>query len=53
MANYLPNKCDVFDGPFQLESFENIITNTPKTGGVDLYITQDRVILLDTQVIFV
>ncbi|CAH8603728.1 unnamed protein product [Dicrocoelium dendriticum] len=49
MANYLPSETSGFDKPFAVQSIHNFLTNSPRTGGIDLYITQDRVILLDTQ----
>ncbi|KAF5395526.1 hypothetical protein PHET_12060 [Paragonimus heterotremus] len=49
LANQLTNKTRLFDGPFAVQSTKNFLTNSPRTGGIDLYITQDRVILLDTQ----
>ncbi|CAL8098204.1 unnamed protein product [Calicophoron daubneyi] len=49
LANQLPNDASLLDGPFAVQSIKNILTNSPETGGIDLYITQDRIILLDTQ----
>ncbi|KAA3679957.1 uncharacterized protein DEA37_0013641 [Paragonimus westermani] len=49
LANQLTSQTRLFDGPFPVQSTKNFLTNSPRTGGVDLYITQDRVILLDTQ----
>ncbi|KAF7255134.1 hypothetical protein EG68_07679 [Paragonimus skrjabini miyazakii] len=49
LANQLTNETQLFDGPFPVQSTKNFLTNSPRTGGIDLYITQDRVILLDTQ----
>nr|CAH8857866.1 unnamed protein product [Trichobilharzia regenti] len=49
LANYISDDCSIFDGPFNIQSVDHIINNTPCTGGIDLYITQDRVILLDVQ----
>ncbi|THD22537.1 hypothetical protein D915_006750 [Fasciola hepatica] len=49
LANQLTNKTTPLDGPFRVQTIENFTTNSPQTGGIDLYITQDRVILLDVQ----
>ncbi|KAF8566652.1 hypothetical protein P879_07549 [Paragonimus westermani] len=49
LANQLTSQTRLFDGPFPVQSTKNFLTNSPRTGGIDLYITQDRVILLDTQ----
>ncbi|CAH8872573.1 unnamed protein product [Trichobilharzia szidati] len=49
LANHISDDCSIFDGPFDVQSVDNIINNSPCTGGVNLYITQDRVILLDVQ----
>ncbi|VDP88897.1 unnamed protein product [Echinostoma caproni] len=49
MANQLTSRTILLDGPFKVQSLQNLTTNSPQTGGIDLYITQDRIILLDTQ----
>nr|CAH8872416.1 unnamed protein product [Trichobilharzia regenti] len=49
LANYISDDCSIFDGPFDIQSVNHILNNSPCTGGVNLYITQDRVILLDAQ----
>lgn len=50
LANRLGNQKEPFTGPFTVESADSLMNNHPQTLGVDMYITQDRVILLDTQV---
>ncbi|KAK4474743.1 hypothetical protein MN116_001868 [Schistosoma mekongi] len=49
LANCISDDCGVFDAPFNVQTVKDILTNSPCTGGINLYITQDRVILLDTQ----
>lgn len=49
LANRITNNTTPFDGPFKVQTMENFTTNSPQTGGIDLYVTQDRVILLDAQ----
>ncbi|VDN31469.1 unnamed protein product [Dibothriocephalus latus] len=51
MANRLDQPAGPLDGPFPVETVQSLVNNTPATTGIDMYITQDRVILLDTQVI--
>ncbi|VDM31581.1 unnamed protein product [Hydatigera taeniaeformis] len=39
-----------FESPFPVQTLDSLVEGYPKTtAGVDIYITQDRVILLDTQ----
>uniref|UniRef100_A0A0X3NIR7 Protein SMG9 n=1 Tax=Schistocephalus solidus TaxID=70667 RepID=A0A0X3NIR7_SCHSO len=49
MANRLDKPGGPLDGPFPVETVQSLVNNTPATTGIDMYITQDRVILLDTQ----
>lgn len=52
LANCISDGCGVFDGPFNIQTLKDVVTNSPCTAGINLYITQDRVILLDAQVTF-
>ncbi|KAL5966978.1 Protein SMG9 [Taenia solium] len=39
-----------FDSPFPVQTLDSLVEGYPRTtAGVDIYITQDRIILLDTQ----
>ncbi|TGZ69171.1 hypothetical protein CRM22_003895 [Opisthorchis felineus] len=49
LGNQLTPDTGLIDGPFAVQSMKNLVTNSPQTGGIDLYITQDRIILLDAQ----
>ncbi|CAH8648513.1 unnamed protein product [Schistosoma guineensis] len=49
LANCISDGCGVFDGPFNIQTLKDVVTNSPCTAGINLYITQDRVILLDAQ----
>lgn len=53
VANLLANRIKEGpppEGPFQIQTLERLIEGYPQTtAGVDMYITQDRLILLDTQ----
>nr|VZI24757.1 unnamed protein product [Spirometra erinaceieuropaei] len=49
MANRLDQPSGPLDGPFPVETVQSLVNNNPATTGIDMYITQDRVILLDTQ----
>ncbi|KAH8868725.1 Protein SMG9 [Schistosoma japonicum] len=49
LANCISDDCGVFNAPFNVQTIKDVLTNSPCTGGINLYITQDRVILLDTQ----
>ncbi|CAH8582754.1 unnamed protein product [Schistosoma turkestanicum] len=49
LANCISDNCGVFDAPFSIQTLKDVLTNNPCTGGINLYITQDRVILLDAQ----
>lgn len=49
LANCISDGCGVFDAPFSIQTLKDVVANSPCTGGINLYITQDRVILLDAQ----
>ena len=53
VANLLANRIEEGpppEGPFQVQTLECLIEGYPQTtAGVDMYITQDRLIVLDTQ----
>lgn len=51
MANNLSStKFPITEGPFRVQTVDSLIEGYPCTSaGIDLYITQDRVIILDSQ----
>ncbi|CAH8673451.1 unnamed protein product [Schistosoma rodhaini] len=49
LANCISDGCGVFDAPFSIQTLKDVVANSPCTDGINLYITQDRVILLDAQ----
>ncbi|CDS37499.1 conserved hypothetical protein [Echinococcus multilocularis] len=53
VANLLANRLiegPPFESPFPVQTLDSLVEGYPKTtAGVDVYITQDRIIILDTQ----
>lgn len=53
VANLLANRLiegPPFESPFPVQTLDSLVEGYPKTtAGVDMYITQDRIIILDTQ----